>query len=471
MECFVIYKNEIEGRIDPFYYKPEFREFDEKLNKLEVKQIEEIAKKVICGPFGSSITVKNYTREGVPLIRISNIEEDHLSKKDVIYISKELAKKLKSYVVKEGDLIISQRGTLGLAVKVTKDFDGSIISANFIAIKEINENEVLPDFLQILLSSKLGQIQLIRKTSGQVQTKITTDDIKTIKIPVLPIPTQQKIISKIKQAYNLKKQKETEAQRLLDSIDDYVLSELGIKMSELKDQMTFVVYADDVKGKRLDAYYYQPKFEKVEKAIEMGKFELVKIKNVLEYLKKGIEVGSNAYTSEGIPFIRVSDIDDYKIKYEETDKKIKPELYKQLKKDFQPKKDELLFSKDGTIGLCTIVEEEKDCIVSGGILRLKVKKVKEGINHYYIKSVLSNRFFKILFEHESIGAVIKHLRPEKFLSLKIPLPLLDIQNKIAEEVKRRMQKAEQLRKEAKEILEKAKQEVENIILNGGDYED
>ncbi len=37
------------------------------------------------------------------------------------------------------------------------------------------------------------------------------------------------------------------------------------------------------------------------------------------------------------------------------------------------------------------------------------------------------------------------------------------QNKIAEEVKSRMQKAEQLQKEAKEELEKAKQEVEKIF--------
>jgi len=458
MECFVIHKNELEGRLDPWYYRPKFREFDRKLSKLKVKKIQEIAK-VICGPFGSSITVKDYVQEGIPLIRISNIEEDCLSKKDIVYISKELAGKLKPYEVKEGDLIISQRGTLGVAVKVTKDFNGSIISANFIAIKNIKE--IYPDFLQIFLSSKLGQIQLIRKTSGQVQTKITTDDIKTIKVPVLPESKQKEIISKIKLAYKLKKQKETEAKQLLDSINDYVLSELGIKMPELKDQMTFVVYADDVKGKRMDAYYYQPKFEEVEEAIARGKYKLVKIRNVLEYVKKGIEVGSNAYVSEGIPFIRVADIDDYKIKYEETDKKIKLELYQQLRENYKPKKDELLFSKDGTIGFCTVVEEEKDCIVSGGILRLKVK---EGINHYYIKSVLSNRLFKILFEHESIGAVIKHLTPEKFLNLKIPLPPLEIQNKIAEEVKGRIKKAEQLRKEAREIVEKTKREVEKMIL-------
>lgn len=39
------------------------------------------------------------------------------------------------------------------------------------------------------------------------------------------------------------------------------------------------------------------------------------------------------------------------------------------------------------------------------------------------------------------------------------------QNKIAEEVKSRMQKTEQLQKESKEELEKAKQEVEKNILN------
>ena len=51
-----------------------------------------------------------------------------------------------------------------------------------------------------------------------------------------------------------------------------------------------------------------------------------------------------------------------------------------------------------------------------------------------------------------------------FKKVKIPIPPLPIQNKIAEEVKKRMQKAEQLQKEAKEELEKAKLEVEKIIL-------
>ena len=44
------------------------------------------------------------------------------------------------------------------------------------------------------------------------------------------------------------------------------------------------------------------------------------------------------------------------------------------------------------------------------------------------------------------------------------LPPLSVQNKIADEVKRRMQKADSLQKESKEELEKAKQGVERIIF-------
>jgi len=461
MECFVVYKDEIEGRLDPFYYRPEFREFDKKLNKLKVRQIKEIAK-IICGPFGSSITVKNYTREGVPLIRISNIEEDHLSKKEVIYISEGLAKKLKSYVVKEGDLIISQRGTLGLAVKVTKDFDGSIISANFIVIKEINE--ILPDFLQILLSSKLGQIQLKRKTSGQVQTKITTDDIKTIKIPIPSSETQQKIISKIKQAYNLKKQKETEAQQLLDSINDYVLSELGIKILELKDQMTFVVYADDVRGKRLDAYYHQPKFEEVEKAIEQGNYEVKELKDSFEDgLIKGTLPKENEKNGQ-VKVLQIKnllkngliDISEYL-----TAKNIF-KLEQKIDKD-----DIIIVITGATIGKVGLWYLDEEFYLGGDMIKFAPKK---DFDPYYIQSFLLSQAGQFQILRGITGATNKHLSPSGVEKIKIPIPPFEVQNKIAEEVKRRMKRAEELQKEAKKILEKAKQEVENILLNGETYE-
>lgn len=47
---------------------------------------------------------------------------------------------------------------------------------------------------------------------------------------------------------------------------------------------------------------------------------------------------------------------------------------------------------------------------------------------------------------------------------KIPLPPIDMQNRIAEEIKQRRDETKKLQTEAKEVLEKAKKDVEKIIL-------
>lgn len=458
--CFVVWSDKIEGRLDPFFYKAEFRELNKKIKtlKYKTKQIKDFAD-VICGPFGSSIKVSDYKTSGIPLIRIANItKSQELIPDNTVFITKKLAEKLKSYKVKRGDLIVSQRGTLGLLAKIPDFFDGGIISANFIAIKNIKE--VLPDYLKFFLSSKYGQQQLVRKTSGQIQTKITTDDIKSILVPLPPLSIQNQIVELMESAYKQKKEKEAEAEKLLNSIDDYVLDELGIKIPEIKDKMCFVVSSEEIENNRIDPYYHLPKFKEIKKAIEQGNYKVVKVRDVLETIKKGIEVGSKAYVSEGIPFVRVVDIDDYKINLE-TDKKINFNLYEKLEGEYKPRVGELLYSKDGTIGLCVVVDKELDFLISSGILRLKTKKE---VNNFYLKTILSNKILKLLAESESIGQIIKHLLPEKLLNLSIPLPPLTIQNKIAEEVKSRIEKAKKLKEEAQQIIENAKKEVEKIIL-------
>ncbi|HID43409.1 MAG TPA: restriction endonuclease subunit S [Archaeoglobaceae archaeon] len=87
------------------------------------------------------------------------------------------------------------------------------------------------------------------------------------------------------------------------------------------------------------------------------------------------------------------------------------------------------------------------------------------MNPYYIFSILKSPLGQIQIKRDITGGTIMGIIRETTKNLKIPLPPLKIQNKIAEEVKRRMQKAEKLQKEAKEVLEKAKQEVEKIILS------
>lgn len=57
-----------------------------------------------------------------------------------------------------------------------------------------------------------------------------------------------------------------------------------------------------------------------------------------------------------------------------------------------------------------------------------------------------------------------HISQDVLANIKIPIPPLEIQNKIASVVQARIARAEKLKKESSEVLEKAKAEVEQMIL-------
>lgn len=100
---------------------------------------------------------------------------------DIIYISEELGNSLSRIQVTAGDIVISQRGSLGQCAIVDDTFPKLNISANIIAIK--NTKGVSAEFVRNYILSSVGQTLLERASSGQVQQKITTQDIADLLIP------------------------------------------------------------------------------------------------------------------------------------------------------------------------------------------------------------------------------------------------------------------------------------------------
>jgi len=465
MECFVVYRDEIEGRIDPFYYKPEFREIDRKIKqgRFKVKRFNELNVEIRKGIF--NLHSKDYKKEGVPFIRISNIEDGTLNFKDIVFISEDDNEKEKRTQLLPGDLVFSKIGTIDRVGIIPYKFKRYNMSQNIIGVKlkNLNRKEIDPQYLRIFFLLEIGKIQLKREATFQVQPKLTLDGLRKIKIILPPLQIQNHIVQLMNKAYSLKKQKETEARQLLDSINDYVLSELGIKLPQLKDQMTFVVYAEDVKCGRLDPYYYQPKFEEVEKAVENGKYKLFKIGDTLKINEK-LE---NIKNYKKIQYVDLASIEkDLGIvkEYRKINALEAPDRARQKVE----KGDLLIASLGGSLKSISVIDKCDDNIIAS--TGFHVVKHLENYNTYYLWALFRTEIYQILLTRETTGAIMSSVNRDSFFNLKIPLPPLDKQNKIAEEVKRRMQKAEQLQKEAKEVLEKAKEKVENIILNGEDNE-
>ncbi len=219
---FAIKRGNIEKRLDINYNLPQYAQLVSALrakfgNKL--KRIGDIAD-VICGPFGSAIKTSDYQETGIPLVRITNITKDgYMDYSDMVYIPEELGNSLSRTQVSKGDIVISQRGSLGQCAVVDDAFPVQNISANVIAIKNITE--VSAQFIHDYLLSTIGQKLLERSTSGQVQQKITTQDIADITIP---ISDNEKILTDILFAAHLTSIKRgKKAKTLLSDLEQKIL--------------------------------------------------------------------------------------------------------------------------------------------------------------------------------------------------------------------------------------------------------
>lgn len=445
---FVVWKKEIEGRFDFGFY--DFKKNDP-LKNLKCEKLENHIDLLETG-FNSN---QNDIKEGIPFLRTQNLRPINLELSNYSYtLDKKIRRTKKNSVL--FTRIGAKVGTVSFCNTDSYCISDNIISAVF-------KKNIYAKYIAIFLSSNIGKHLLQQQKRDTARVLISYENIKNLKIPLPPLEIQKQIAEKMDNAFAEKKEKEAEAKEILDSIEAFLLGELGIEeVKEKKKEMVFCVSSGDIQ-KRFDTFFHQSEFQQVEQNLENGKFKTKKMEEVLEYYKKGVEVGSKKYsTKKEIPFVRVADISNVGIDFYKCDKYISKETFENLKENY-PQDGEVLFSKDGTIGLSCLPDLKMPYLISGGILRLKPKNF---LDKQFLCFVLSSSFFNKIQRKNSIGAVILHLDLESFKNLKIPIPPLEVQKKIAAEISNRREKAKQLQKEAKEVLEKAKREVERVILEG-----
>ena len=453
MECFTVYADEIEGRVDPHFYISKFRELEEKLRELNHKQLREVIE------FSSETwDQKNLFDNEFPYIEISEIDTASGEIQNMTYYKKTKAPSRARMIVRENDIIISTtRPHRGAITLIDKEKDGFIASTGF-AILRKPKIEINKKYLLCFLRTQLSLNQLLQRGSGGNYPAITSEELKKLIVPIPKINVQNRIVQIMDNAYEIKKQKETQAKKLFDSINDYVLDELGIKFPELKDEMCYVVTADDVKNNRCDPYYYPPKFGKVEEAIKKGEYEIRELKDSFgNGLIKGI-LPKEKEKNGDFKVLQIKNIQRnglMDIKEYITSKNIFKEEHKINEEDI------IIVITGATIGKVGLWTSKEKFYLGGDMVKFKTNS--DFIPHF-IQAFLLSQVGQCQIIREITGATNKHLSPSDVETFKIPIPPLKIQNKIAEEIKARMQKAEQLKKEAETILKPAKAKVEAILL-------
>ncbi|MDR0676150.1 MAG: N-6 DNA methylase [Elusimicrobiota bacterium] len=173
--------------------------------------------------------------------------------------------------------------------------------------------------------------------------------------------------------------------------------------------------------------YYKQAIEKVK-----SNYAIVKLGDIATF-RKGDEVGSANYidfidrVESDIPFIRTSDLVNSSVN-QTPDNFIDKETYLKLNQNLKQK--DILYTKDGKIGVVGMITENDKVVISSGILIIRLKKdmqKKYGITPEYLFAILSNKYtgyFQAL-RSTIIAATIPHLREKRIEYFDIPI--LDIE--------------------------------------------
>lgn len=461
VEYSLVNVSELEGelRIDAEYYDPLYLETEEKIKKKKYDFVKNRTHFIKKGIF--DVSPLFYREKGIPFIRVSNCHDEFIDESDLVFLDQETHEKYKNLELGVYDIVMSKVGTLG-EIFINLKFEKINFSQNNIGIK-VNASLINPFYLFVFLKSKYSLMQIERTQSGNVQQKLTLDDIRNLKIPILS-DTFQKFTEKVVlKAYEERKK----AEELYKQAEDILLEELGLKSWKLKtkkikvggkefeeeENISIKKLSNVIKANRMDAEYWEPKYDEIEELIKdykngysiIGK-EFIHKTNKLEMYKDKhynyVEISSvNTSTGDYMPsYLQGKELP--------TNAKLKLE------------KDDLIISKVRTYrkGIALINKVYPNLIGSSAFVVLHEKKDKQ-INIETLFVFLRTDIFSLWSYKFYTGTSYPTLTDEDILNLPIPLISPEIQQKISQLI----QQSFKARESSKKLLEIATKTVEIAI--------
>lgn len=442
-------------RFDSDYYTKNYLHISDQMSKVSTEKLGKLATAVASAfyPAATQLYSEGDTAFArcVDCVSYPVITKDQDSKFEKIPYT--FGKKNKGIsFIKTEDIIITKVGTPCYASILT-DYDEIALSRTVMGLTGIHGID--PYYLMVFLRCKYGFEQLFRQRELTIQYQLTLPRVKAVDV-FLADDKLQKAVNRLCGKSREFQKNSNEAyqfaeQTLMEIVKYPDFSAFGThSIKSINESFTL--------SGRLDAEYYQPKYDALFETLSRFKCAKLGGANGLVNITKSIEPGSEAYVEEGIPFVRVSDVSRFELS--EPEIKLRSDILPNPEVLF-PQKDTILLSKDGSVGIAYKVETPMSVITSGALLHLKIRN-KSTILPDYLTLVLNSPIVQLQAEQDSNGAIIQHWKPSEIENVIIPILEMDLQKEIAAKV----QESFTLRKQSKQLLEYAKQAVEIAIEQG-----
>jgi type I restriction enzyme S subunit len=156
-------------------------------------------------------------------------------------------------------------------------------------------------------------------------------------------------------------------------------------------------------------------------------WEVVSFENTTSEIFLGLTTKVDYVESNGVPLVRATDVNTGFLSFEKV-KYISQAQHKQLTKFRMAKRGDVLVTKSGTLGICAIVDSDKEFSIYESII---VVRGNEKLDSRFLLWLLRDSGTQLRLMGGQVGSTIGHLNLEMFRKLLIQLPTIKEQHKIA----------------------------------------
>ena len=369
-----------------------------------------------------------YKESGVPFLRVTDITESNDSKK---FISEsEHLELIKRCHPEKEDILYTKNGTIGVAKKITWDYDFSIFVS--LCLLKPNHDIVNSNYLVHFLNTKFALNQALSHTKTGTISNLHLIEIKKIKIP-LPYLSEQKKIGCI-----------------LDFSESLMLKDIALlaKYEELTHSLFLDTFGHPVQNSK---GWKVKKLKEISTKIHSGN------------TPKG---GSAVYVEEGITFFRSQNVWKNRLIYKDIafidqsthDKMMKSSL---KNRDILMTKTGRINTENSSLGRAAMYLGEDDkANVNGHVYLIRLK---EGILNEFVLHILTTKEYRGHIRNVCVGGIDKRqLNKGHIEDFPIIDPPIELQHQFIEQlsiieqqksiIKKSLKKSEEL---FKSLLQKA----------------
>ena len=176
---------------------------------------------------GFAFKSEHFTEEGIPIVRISDIQGGTVSVDRVARIPEAFIGKGKAYAIESGDILIAMSGaTTGKIGLVPQNLNGLILQNQRVGNFKVTAPEKIhKPYLKHFVCTTAYQHQIFSTMAGAAQPNISSKQLENIEIPIPPIPEQRRIAAILDQADALRAKRQ-EALVQLDSLTQSIFIEM-----------------------------------------------------------------------------------------------------------------------------------------------------------------------------------------------------------------------------------------------------